>query len=127
MSRMPFWTRCEHRAGEPVGTAALLELGGEIYDGIDPLDGAGHAPEMEVTRAGSALDAEYTLRIAIALRADTGLDLARIGDELAVTLDGRRRLIALPAVLRRCIVTRAVAGDDGLTVAFRPDPEQWMR
>lgn len=61
------------------------------------------------------------------LHEDAELDLARIADEIAVTVDGRRRLIALPAVLRRCVVTSAVAGDDGLTIGFRPDPDQWMR
>jgi arsenite/tail-anchored protein-transporting ATPase len=117
----------DHRAGEPVGTQALLELGDDLYEGIDPLDGADQAPAMEVTGTGHSLDAEYTLRIALALHEDAKLDLARIGDELAVTVDGRRRLITLPAVLQRCIVTGAVAGDDGVTVAFRPDPDLWMR
>ena len=116
-----------HRAAEPVGPGALLELADELYDGDDPLEGAAFAPEMELGGGGRALDSEYTLRIALPLHDDAELDLARIGDELAVTIDGRRRLIALPAVLRRCAVTAAVAADDGITVSFRPDPEQWMR
>ncbi|MDR7303098.1 ArsA family ATPase [Haloactinomyces albus] len=117
----------EHRAGEPVGLRALLELGAELYGDSDPLDGAGRAPEMEVTGGGRSLDSEYALRIALPLHDGADLDLARVGDELAVTVDGRRKLIALPAVLRRCTVTGAKAGDDGVTVAFRPDPELWMR
>ena len=55
------------------------------------------------------------------------LDLARIGDELAVTVAGVRRLVALPAVLRRCTVTRARLEGDDLRVAFRPDPALWLR
>lgn len=118
----------EHRASEPVGTASLLELGAELYGEEDPLAGtAPPAPAMEVTGGGRSLDSEYALRIALPLHEEAELDLARVSDELAITVDGRRRLVSLPAVLRRCVVTGAVAGDDGLTVTFRPDPDQWMR
>ncbi|MCX2731006.1 ArsA family ATPase [Saccharopolyspora sp. NFXS83] len=116
-----------HRAAEPVGAAALLELGDELHAAGDPLREAASAPAMELGGGGRALDSEYTLRLALPLHDDADVDLARIGDELAITVDGRRRLIALPAVLRRCTVVGAVAGDDGLVVSFRPDPEQWMR
>lgn len=117
----------EYRACEPVGMEALLELGDELYGDADPLEGPERTPAMEVTGGGRSLDSEYALRISMPLHENAELDLARVGDEIAVTVDGRRRLIALPAVLRRCIVTSAVAGDDGLTVAFRPDPDLWMR
>ncbi|GAB3281335.1 ArsA family ATPase [Parasphingorhabdus pacifica] len=117
----------EHRACEPVGAEALRELGAELYADQDPLAGADAAPLMEVTGGGRSLSSEYGLRISLPLHEDAELDLARISDELAITVDGRRRLVALPSVLRRCVVTGAVAGDDGLTVTFRPDPDQWMR
>jgi arsenite/tail-anchored protein-transporting ATPase len=117
----------EHRAAEPVGADALLALGDELYADDDPLENRSTAPDMQVSGDGRTLDSEYALRISLPLHPAADLDLARIGDELAITVDGRRRLVALPAVLRRCIVTSAVAGDDGLTVRFRPDPEQWMR
>lgn len=117
----------EYRATEPVGTNALLLLASELYGERDPLTGADRAPAMEVTGGGRSLDSRYALRIGMPLHQDAELDLARVGDDLAVTVDGNRRLITLPAVLRRCIVTDAVAGDDGVTVTFRPDPDQWMR
>ncbi|MGP4017237.1 ArsA family ATPase [Saccharopolyspora sp. 5N708] len=117
----------EHRAAEPVGSDALLALGDELYADADPLENRPTMPIMQVSGGGRTLDSEYALRIALPLHPAADLDLARIGDELAITVDGRRRLVALPAVLRRCIVTSAVAGDDGLTVRFRPDPDQWMR
>ncbi|MEV0703109.1 ArsA family ATPase [Saccharopolyspora sp. NPDC050389] len=117
----------EHRAAEPVGAEELLALGDELYADTDPLENPSNPPSMQVTGGGRTLDAEYSLRIALPLHPAAELDLARIGDELAITVDGRRRLIALPAVLQRCTVTSAVAGDDGLTVRFRPDPELWMR
>ena len=59
--------------------------------------------------------------------ATEALDLARVGDELAVTVAGVRRLVALPAGLRRCTVTGARLDGDDLYVVFRPDPAQWMR
>ncbi|MEO3752188.1 ArsA-related P-loop ATPase [Streptomyces sp. B6B3] len=56
------------------------------------------------------------------------LDLVRRGDELIVTTGPFRRLLALPAVLRRCTVTGAALEDDGtLAVRFAPDPAQWPR
>lgn len=122
-----------YRAAEPVGLAALAELGAEL--GAEPeLDqGPGGAPDagplLSVRRtsgAGRDLDAEFEL--AVNLRLDgSAVDLARIGDELAVTVDGRRRLLALPSVLRRCTVTGADQRPDRLLVRFRPDPAVWLR
>lgn len=117
----------EHRADEPVGARALGELGQDLYEDSDPLRGARRAPGMELDGGGRSLDARYSLRISMPLHEEAELDLARVGDELAMTVDGRRRLVSLPAVLQRCVVTGAVAGDDGVTVTFRPDPDLWMR
>jgi arsenite/tail-anchored protein-transporting ATPase len=57
---------------------------------------------------------------------DGEVDLARIGEELAVTVDRRRRSVTLPPVLRRCEVVGADLSDDRLAVVFRPDPALWM-
>ncbi|MFE2753968.1 ArsA family ATPase [Actinosynnema sp. NPDC059335] len=113
-----------HRAAEPVGTAALLDLAKGLYEGRDPLAGdAADEPLLSVERTG---ELEYTLRLALPV-GDSSLDLARVGDDLAVTVDGRRRLVALPSLLRRCLVTGAELDDTGLAVRFAPDPELWMR
>ncbi|MEU4447482.1 ArsA family ATPase [Actinosynnema sp. NPDC050801] len=114
----------EHRAAEPVGTTALLDLADSLYQGRDPLDGeSGDGQLLEVERTG---EREYTLRIALPV-GDSSLDLARVGDDLAVTVDGRRRLVALPSLLKRCLVTGAELDDTGLAVRFAPDPDLWMR
>ncbi|MFI9006325.1 ArsA family ATPase [Actinosynnema sp. NPDC053489] len=114
----------EHRAAEPVGAAALLDVAEGLYRGRDPLDGAtADEPLLSVERTG---EQEYTLRIALPL-GDSSLDLARVGDDLAVTVDGRRRLVALPSLLKRCLVTGAELDDTGLAVRFAPDPDLWMR
>ncbi|WP_158840411.1 ArsA family ATPase [Saccharothrix deserti] len=115
----------EHRAAEPVGTTALLEVADGLYQGRDPLEGSAAAdgPLLEVVRSG---ELEYTLRMAFPV-GDSELDLARVGDDLAVTVDGRRRLVALPSLLKRCLVTGAELDDTGLAVRFAPDPDLWMR
>ncbi|TWP48923.1 ArsA family ATPase [Lentzea tibetensis] len=118
----------DHRASEPVGVAALLEVADGLYGTSDPLDGSPDTGQMlEVSGSGRGQDALYTLRITVPLADDMELDLARVGDELALTVDGRRKLVALPSLLKRCIVTGAEMDDNGVTVRFRPDPSLWMR
>jgi len=113
-----------HRAAEPVGTTALLDVAQGLYQGRDPLEGvADDRPLLAVERTG---DQEYTLRVALPV-GDSSLDLARVDDDLAVTVDGRRRLVALPSLLKRCLVTGAELDDTGLAVRFAPDPDLWMR
>ena len=109
----------EHRAAEPVGSAALLELADELYTEFGPLDGPGgeRVPLLDVQRTGDG----YLLRIALPLPDDSALNLARVGDELAITVDGLRRLIALPAALRRYAVVDAEASDAGLVLRLRPE------
>ncbi|WP_422664284.1 ArsA family ATPase, partial [Streptomyces sp. M10] len=53
------------------------------------------------------------------------LDLVRRSDELVVTAGPFRRILPLPAVLRRCTVAGAALRDGALTVRFTPDPAQW--
>ncbi|MEU7481059.1 ArsA family ATPase [Lentzea sp. NPDC042327] len=116
----------DHRASEPVGVTALLEVAAQLYGDEDPLPGAAVSESLlEVSGSGRGLDARYSLRIALPLADDTELDLARVGDDLALTVDGRRRLVALPSLLRRCIVTGAEMDSAGVTVGFRPDPALW--
>ncbi|HEX4724143.1 MAG TPA: ArsA-related P-loop ATPase, partial [Pseudonocardiaceae bacterium] len=109
-------------AEEPIGVPALRELAGSLYSSADPL-AAGGSSEPLLTVSGG--DGRYELRIALPSIGD--VDLARVGDELALTVDGRRRLISLPSLLRRCEVTGADVDDVGLLVHFRPDPALWPR
>jgi arsenite/tail-anchored protein-transporting ATPase len=119
-----------HRAGEPVGTDELTALAEDLYGDDDPLAGGSARPLLELRRTageGVSADSEYVLDLQVPGIGDGDVDLARIGDELAVTVAGRRRTVALPPVLRRCDVTTAELDDDVLSVAFRPDPAVWMR
>ena len=117
-------------ASEPIGVAALAELGEALYGDDDPLVGAGAQPLLSVRRTagkGTELDSEFELALRMPGAGGAAVDLARIGDELAVTVGGTRRLVALPAALRRCTVAGARLATDTLTVGFRPDPAKWMR
>ncbi len=118
-----------HLPTEPIGVPALLELADQLYGEDDPLrdDAAEPARLLSVSGGGQGLDGRYELRIAVPLGEDADIDLARVGDELALTVDGRRRLIALPPLLRRCEVTAADVAEDGMLVHFRPDPALWPR
>src|SRR5690349_15223932 len=121
----------EHAAAEPTGVPALLEVAESLYGSDDPAAiGAAAPPVLQVRRtagAGSSTDSEFELVLRLP-GADSGpLDLARVGDELAVTAGATRRMVALPAVLRRCAVTSARLEDDDLVVVFAPDPAVWIR
>ncbi|MGQ0838623.1 ArsA family ATPase [Actinokineospora sp.] len=112
----------EHRAAEPVGTPALLALADELYAGIDPLDGL-RAPGVPLLSVAADGD-DYVLTIALPLTDGTDLDLVRVGDDLAVTVDGVRRLVALPLMLRRYTVTDAEADGGGLVLRFALGQEE---
>ncbi|MFI7121499.1 ArsA family ATPase [Amycolatopsis sp. NPDC049868] len=106
----------EHRAVEPVGIEALQEIAYELYQGLDPLAGneKGVTPLLQVSES----DGGYELRIAVPLHRDSEVDLARVDDDLAVTVDGFRRLIALPEMLRPCRITGAESDAHGLVVSL---------
>lgn len=112
---------------EPVGTAALAELGEALY-GPACAQGAarllaepGIEPALRVDRDGT--DFVLVLRLPLAHRRD--LELSRQGDELTVTVGGRRRVLSLPSALRRCRVVGAALRDGELRVSFEPDPDLW--
>jgi arsenite-transporting ATPase len=116
----------EHRAGEPVGRTALAELADELYgrtgDPLAPADGTevGAVPLLSVTRGGRGARAEYRLRVNVPLPRSSDVDLAKVGDRLAITVDGKRRLVGLPTVLRGCDVADAEVDGRGAVIRFVP-------
>lgn len=120
-----------YTAAEPTGRAALVEVAAALYGSADPAaPGPAAGPLLRVERTagtGTSPDSEFELALRLPGAAGGALDLARVGDELAVTLDGTRRMVALPAVLQRCEVTGARLVDDDLVVVFTPDASAWMR
>lgn len=109
-------SRVEHVAAEPVGVPALLTLAEELYGSSDPLDGTG--PYATPLLSVRSVPGGYELTVALPLTDESTVDLTRVGDELAITVDGVRRLVALPVLLRRHEVTDAVTGPAGLVLRF---------
>lgn len=109
----------EHRATEPVGTAPLLALAEELYGEADPLSAPfGGEPPGPLLSLRTVSESEHELAIALPLTDESTLRLARVGDDLAITVDGVRRLVALPVLLRRHTVVDAAADDGGLVLRF---------
>ncbi len=120
-----------YAAAEPTGVPALLALGAALWGTDDPAAEPAPAPPLLAVRrtagTGTSAESEFELALHLPGAAAGPLDLARVGDELAVTAAGTRRLVTLPSALRRCAVTGARLDGDDLRVAFRPDPAVWMR
>ena len=112
---------------EPVGVEAVAALGRALY-GEAGAAGAqslmtvtGCRPPLRIERSGE----EFVLVLDLPLARREELDLARRGDELVIGLGSRRRTIALPSALRRCVVVGASLREGRLRVRFEPDPDLW--
>jgi arsenite-transporting ATPase len=117
---LPVW-RSPYRAGEPVGLEELAAFGAEAYGPHDPFALPPAHDLLAVTRTETGFD----LSIDLPLASRDDLDLVRHGDELVVTVGSRRRVLALPSALRRCVVAGAALRDGRLVVSFVPDPDLW--
>lgn len=107
-----------HHPEEPIGTAALAELGAALYDDRDPVARYVDQPLMQLD-----LDQEpYRLRLALPFTGADDLELGQRGTELTVTVAGRRRMVALPAALARREVAGARMRDGWLELSFAPEP-----
>ena len=120
-----------YAAAEPTGVTALLDIARDLYGRADPIAVGPQAPPLLRVRrtagTGTALDSEFELVLALPGAADGPLDLARVGDDLAIGVGAVRRMVALPSVLRRCAVRAAQLRGDDLCVTFTPDPSVWTR
>jgi len=102
-------------ASEPVGVDALASLGAALYGDDDPVAAVPVEPPLR-------LQDNTVLSVALPLASRSEVALSRVGDELILTVAGRRRLLALPAVLRRRRVAGATLRDGRLEVRFgEPD------
>jgi len=110
----------EHLPTEPVGVAPLLEVAADLYGDADPLaapfgGSEDLKPLLDLRPLGGGA---HELTIGVPLSDSAELDLARIGDDLVVTVDGVRRLVALPVLLRAHTVADAYVDDRGLVLRF---------
>jgi arsenite-transporting ATPase len=119
---LPVW-RLPYLPAEPLGLDALGRVATKLYGPDDPLSGGTVDTGLRV----AADHDQYVLTVALPLADGPAVDAARRGDDLILTVGGRRRLLALPSVLRRCTVTsgRFAAGE--LVLRFDRDPALWPR
>jgi arsenite-transporting ATPase len=108
-------------AREPVGTDALAALArardGEVNDVLKT------APTQGMTVR--PVKGGYLLTLPLPLVTAAEVDLKRRDDELLVSVADHRRVLSLPSVLRRCVVTGAVVRNATLRVRFIPDAKLW--
>jgi arsenite-transporting ATPase len=108
---------------EPVGTDALAALAeartGDIHDVLMtfPVEVMSVRPE----------DGGFLLTLPLPLVTAGEVDLKRREDELLISVGSHRRVLSLPSVLRRCLVTKATVRDATLRVRFVPDEKVWPR
>jgi arsenite-transporting ATPase len=114
--------RAPYCDAEPVGADALFALAEQLYSGVDPFAEPAADTTVDVERSGD----EFVLTIALPFAERDTMELVRSGDELVLTVGPSRRVLALPAALRRCTVAGAALRDGVLRIRFEPDPALWM-
>jgi arsenite/tail-anchored protein-transporting ATPase len=117
---MPIW-HSPYRSCEPVGVAELAAFAAEVYGDDDPFGPPSGGNPVRIERDDDA--GEVLLRWALPFAARDQVDLARHGDELVVTVGSYRRVLAMPAALRRCEVRGAGLQDGALVVRFQETPD----
>jgi arsenite-transporting ATPase len=119
--------RSGYAATEPVGVTALTDLAESLYGRATPEAAVGllAVPTVADPFVVEREPDGFVLRLALPLATREDLDLGRRGDDLVVTVSGRRRVLALPSALKRCEVGGAVLRNGALSVRFVPDPAQW--
>jgi arsenite-transporting ATPase len=103
---------------EPVGLDALADLGAALT-GAEPV-----RPPSAPVRVEPAGE-DFDLVLDLGLPPSEQPELSRLDDDLLVAVAGGRRVLPLPAVLRRCVVTGARVRRGAVRVRFARDPDLW--
>ena len=109
--------RAPYQVREPVGPDALAAFADDVYGGT-PAEGLLSPPEGSAALAVEPDGAGWSLVLHLPLARAGEIDLGRRGDDLVVAVGGHRRVIALPAALRRCRVAGAKVSGGRLRVRF---------
>lgn len=118
--------RSPYLAREPIGPDALAELA----DGLDTSMLVGHGLRDSVATSPMRVDRTadgFTLAVHLPLTSARDVGLQRREDELILTVGDHRRIVTLPSVLTRCVVSGASVRGGSLAVSFVPDPLLWPR
>lgn len=120
-----------YRAREPVGITELGALAAALYGDHPVLVDSDVAPSEQASEvrlaSGTGLESVYVWQLPLALVSTEAVDLARVQDDLLVTVGSQRRRLPLPPVLRRCVAVDAEVHDNHLVVRFAPDPLVWLQ
>lgn len=108
-------------AHEPVGPDALAALAGARTGRVADVLMASPTQGMTVRPE----DGGYLLTLPLPLVTASEVGLKRRDDELLVSVADHRRVLSLPSVLRRCVVSGAVVRNATLRVRFVPDEKLW--
>ncbi len=114
-------------AGEPTGADDLAALAAATtpVDGVrvpglfEPVE----PPGIRVASEGE----DFLLSLPLPLVRSGDVSLGRRDDDLVIEVGGQRRVVALPSVLRRCVVKNAGVRRGELRVRFERDEEVWPR
>jgi arsenite-transporting ATPase len=120
---LPVW-ESGYAAAEPVGLPALTALAASTYGDDDPLVVVDTPDPLTVERVNTD---EFVMSIGLPHAERRDVELVRKGDDLVITVGSYRRVLALPSVLRRCVVEGAGLRDGRLRVRFRGDHDVWMK
>jgi arsenite/tail-anchored protein-transporting ATPase len=99
---------------ELVGVADLIELGGRLYGELDERAVLHDAPPVTVEPVGELL----VLRVVLPFATEDDLELHQQGSALHVKVAGAKRVVKLPAALRRREICGARLHDGVLEVRF---------
>lgn len=110
--------RAELAATEVVGPEALRAVAADLWEGTDPAAHLVRRRPMRVDPEGAGF--VLTVELPFAERGE--VDVARAGDELAVTVGPHRRTLVLPEALRRREVMGAALDEGRLRVRFGDRP-----
>ena len=113
------------RQSEPVGARALADLAATTYGAALP-DPRDDEPVPDPIVIAPHRDG-YLMTVELAHVTIDDVRLRRRGDDLMLSVGPHRRVIALPAALRRCRVTSARLRDGRLRVQFARDDTMWPR
>ena len=99
---------------EVLGAAMLDRLGGELFGGSDAAAvlHAGLAQEFTLD------DGEGAVRLAVPFAGKGDVSLKKVGDELVVRVDGRKRTVVLPPALAALKPAGAALDAGALVVRF---------
>jgi arsenite-transporting ATPase len=123
---VPVW-EASYAAAEPIGLDALGDFATSTYavtGGADPLEVSATVDPLNVERVSND---EFVMSISLPHAERDEVGLVRKGDDLVVTVGRYRRVLALPSVLRRCVVEGAALRDGALRVRFSADPAVWRQ